>query len=68
MIFRSKGERVMFRHEIPWDITGEEAEQILDEVRKIEPDAYLEITFAIRHGGLDRWERIDTMLKEWLDD
>ena len=58
----------MFRHEIPWYVTGEEAERMLGEIRKIEPDAYLEIIFAIRHGNPDKRERIYTMLKEWLDD
>ena len=52
----------MFRHEIPWNVTGEEAEKMLDEIRKIEPDAYLEITFTIKHNNTDKYEDIETTL------
>ena len=52
----------MFRHEIPWDVSGEEAERMLGEIRKIEPDAYLEITFTIKHSNPDKYEDIETAL------
>ena len=39
----------MFKHEIPWNITGEEADTILDEVQQIEPDAFLEVAYIIHH-------------------
>ena len=54
----------MFRHEILISVTGEQAELALDKIREIEPDAYLEITFAIRHDNPDKWEAIEIALHE----
>ena len=54
----------MFRHEILIHVTGEQAEHTLDRIREIEPDACLEITFAIRHDNPDKWEEIEIALHE----
>ena len=53
----------MFKHTIPWNISGEDADEILDEVLKIEPDAFLEIVYIIHHKNPDKFALIESVVK-----
>ena len=54
----------MFEYILPNTVTGEQADEIIDAVRLLDPDACLEIKYIINTTTDEMWTVIDVLLIE----